>query len=119
MTRADSAPDASAWPLAAPRSKVAAAIPELAAMKRRRRHPEAMQAHQLERVRALVAHAARAVPVYDGAITAEHVAGLHSLDDLAALPVIDKRWFVDRGSGTWPVPAGAPVHRSTTSGTTG
>ena len=76
-----------------------------------------MQAYQLERLRALIEHAAARVPAYRGVFTEEH-RRLRTLDDLARLPIVDKAYFIARGTGAWSVP-GAPARVSTTSGTTG
>jgi phenylacetate-CoA ligase len=88
-------------------------------MARRRRGGEAaMEQYQLERIRALVAHAAARVPLYEEAYRGVDVERWTSLAALRDLPIIDKRWVIDRGSAWWDV-TGAPIHPSTTSGTTG
>ena len=110
--------DASSWPLAGPRIPAAAAAVELARIaRRRRRGVAAVEAYQLDRLRALVSHAAERVPVYRGLLTAEH-AQLSSLADMARLPTVDKAGLIERGGGAWSVP-GAPMRVGSTSGTTG
>ena len=111
-------PDASSWPLGRPKVPVVAAAVELARiLARRRRGISAVQAYQLDRLRALVAHAAARVPAYRGTLTPQHQE-LGTLANLERLPIVDKAYFIERGGGEWLVP-GAPMRRGSTSGTTG
>ena len=109
--------DAADWPLAGPRVPIAAAAVELARISnRRRRGEQAVRAYQLDRIRALVAHAAIRVPAYRGVLTEQHAARLQSLEDVSHLPIVDKDHFLAREGGAWSVP-GAPMRLRSTSGT--
>ena len=76
-----------------------------------------MQAYQLDRLRALVAHAVARVPAYQGTLTEQHQ-DLSSLAGMARLPIVDKAYLIERGGGPWSVP-GAPMTVGNTSGTSG
>lgn len=94
-------------------------MPELAKRARlRRAGVDAIRRHQLDHVRALVAHAAARVPAYADVLTPAHAARLNSFDDIASLPMIDKAHLLRTEDGWW-MPRDAPHMISTTSGTTG
>lgn len=86
----------------------------------RRRGYEAVAARQLVAVREMVRHAAVHVPAYQEIFSAADADRLQSLDDLATLPIVDKRTFLGRAPAdrAWSPPGITPRVNST-SGTSG
>lgn len=79
-----------------------------------------MTAYQLQRVRALVTHAARRVPAYAAVLEVDDGERVRDRSDLAGLPTVDKAHFLalDNDERSWMPPAADP-HLIVTSGTTG
>lgn len=82
---------------------------------------DALQAWQLQRLRAVLRHAARHVPFYRERFKAAgfEPGDLHTLADISRLPLIERAELVDAGDAVLARPRGAMRFKASSSGTSG